>query len=119
MPRQNHLPHHPDILLSRQQRTGVNEVHGYEVLHPTLFLSPAFPGGLSLDSCIVDPSEAEHMSQMHYFCPLDERCLSPEPQSRLLLCSHSCREGFFSETRRTEGSNPPPYLLNSVNIRPT
>src|SRR5829696_3235455 len=46
MPRQNHLPHHPHILLSRQKRTGVNEVHGYEVLHPTILLSPTFPSGL-------------------------------------------------------------------------
>src|SRR5919107_569665 len=45
MPRQNHLPHHLGILLSRQQRTRVNEVHGYEVLHPTILLSlPLFPG---------------------------------------------------------------------------
>src|SRR5215208_6913379 len=85
MARQNHLPHHPGILLSRQQRTGINKVHGYEVLHPTIFLSPTFPGGLSLDSCIVDPSEAEHMSQMHYFCLLDESCLCLEPSNNLPL----------------------------------
>src|SRR5215217_6393337 len=90
MPRQHHLPHHPDILLSRQQRTGVNEVHGYKVLHPAILLSPAFPGGLSLDSCIVDPSEAQHMSQMHYFCLLDEKSSSRklsyrQGESELLL----------------------------------
>jgi hypothetical protein len=35
MSRQNPLSHHPDILLNGQQRTGINEVHGYEVLYPT------------------------------------------------------------------------------------
>src|SRR5918998_6892888 len=45
MSRQDRLPHHPGILLNGQQRTGVNEVHGYEVLHPTILLSPAFPDG--------------------------------------------------------------------------
>src|SRR5215210_3794335 len=33
--------------------------------------SPAFPGGLWLHPYIVEPSELEHMSQMHYFCLLD------------------------------------------------
>jgi len=28
--------------------------------------SPAFPNGLSLDTCIVDPIEAQHMGKMHY-----------------------------------------------------
>jgi hypothetical protein len=36
---QNSLPHHPHILLDGQQRTGINEVHAYEVLHPTILLS--------------------------------------------------------------------------------
>jgi hypothetical protein len=27
---------------------------------------------VSLDTCMVDPSEAQHMGQMHYFCLLDE-----------------------------------------------
>src|SRR5215208_4217600 len=100
MPRQNHLPHHLGILLSRQHRTGVNEVHGYEVLHPTLFLSPAFPGGLSLDSCIVDPSEAEHMSQMHYFCLLDERCLCLQQLALTLGWMHHANMNAYSEDLR-------------------
>ena len=43
---QNRLPHHPGILLDGQQRTGVNEVHAYEVLHtPTILRSPVFLSG--------------------------------------------------------------------------
>jgi hypothetical protein len=34
--------------------------------HSQLPLSPAFPGGLSLDTCMVDLGEAQHMRQMHY-----------------------------------------------------
>ncbi len=30
-------------------------------------LPPAFPGGLPLNTCMVDPSKAQHMGQMHYF----------------------------------------------------
>src|SRR5215216_8070903 len=33
--------------------------------------SPAFPGGLWLHRCIVESSEVQHMSQMHYFCLLE------------------------------------------------
>jgi hypothetical protein len=35
-------------------------------------LSAAFLGGLSLDTSMVDPSEAQYMGQMHHFCLLDE-----------------------------------------------
>src|SRR5215210_5259623 len=45
MSRQNRCPIHPKKLLRRQQRTGVNEFHGYKVLHLTLLLSPDLPGG--------------------------------------------------------------------------
>jgi hypothetical protein len=44
MSRQNRLPHHPGKLLRRQQRAGVNEFHGYEVLPLAFLLSPNFPG---------------------------------------------------------------------------
>src|SRR5215218_1467142 len=30
------------------------------------FLSPVFPSGLSLNTCMLDPSEAQHKRQMHY-----------------------------------------------------
>src|SRR5215207_5721669 len=49
-------------------------------------------------SCIVEPSEAEHMSQMHYFCLLEGMLGPREPESSLPLYSPSCREGSFSET---------------------
>jgi hypothetical protein len=48
MSRQNRCPIHPEKLLRRQQRTGVNEFHGYEVLHSTFLHSPAFPSGLDI-----------------------------------------------------------------------
>jgi len=42
----------------------------HEEWHSTDSPFSAFPGGLWLQSCIVEPWEAEHMSQMHYFCLL-------------------------------------------------
>src|SRR5215217_373179 len=56
-----------------------------------------FPRRVWLDSCIVDPSKAQRMSQMYYFCLLNG-CWCLEPASSLLY-SPSCREGFFSETQ--------------------
>src|SRR5215210_3328000 len=59
---------------------------------------PAFPGGLSLDSCMVDPSEAQHMGQMHHFCLLDEMLVprAREYAASICLYSPSCREGWGS-----------------------
>ena len=77
------------------------------------FLSRFVPGGLSLDGCMVDPSEARYMGQMHYFCLLDERLVPREPENTLSLSasihraaekSSSRKPGFrqilFSETQR-------------------
>jgi len=38
------LPNHPEKLLRSQQRTGVNVVHGYKVLHLTAPFSRFFSG---------------------------------------------------------------------------
>src|SRR5215208_6089514 len=38
-------------------------------IYSFLLFSPAFPGGLWLHNYIVESSEVQHMSQMHYLLP--------------------------------------------------
>src|SRR5829696_4801764 len=59
MPRKDRLSAHLDKLLWRQHRTGVNEVHGYKVLHPSSRLPPAseLKRVLTLSTARQDSSE--------------------------------------------------------------
>jgi hypothetical protein len=46
------------ILANGQQRTGINEVRAYEVLHPpTIFLSPAYLGEIPVPSAMMPSCE--------------------------------------------------------------
>src|SRR5215213_6457358 len=58
------------------------------------------PGGLSLDGCMVDPSEARHMGQMHYFCLLDEKLVPKEPENTLSLSASIHRASERSSSRK-------------------
>src|ERR687889_1312451 len=49
-------------------------------------------------SCIVEPSEARHMSQMHYLFAFSRGCLGLGPESSLPPYLSSCREWPFSAT---------------------
>jgi len=49
----------------------------------------AFPGGLSLDSCMVDPSEARHMGQMHHFLPFDKVLVPRAREYAVSICLYS------------------------------
>src|SRR5215204_5957713 len=54
--------------------------------------SPAFPGGLWFDNCIVESSEAEHMSQMHYLFAFSTVCFGLESQRVACLYIHRAVE---------------------------
>src|SRR5215210_3344985 len=107
------VAHHPvqggPVLLQHWFRHTPHEVRNeteilldlFENLLPSHRTPPfsRFPGGLSLDSPMVDPSEAQHMGQMDHFCLLDEMLVPRirEYAASIFLYSPSCREGEFSE----------------------
>src|SRR5215217_1739503 len=69
------------------------------LLKSNSLLLPRFPRRVvAPHSCIVESSEVQRMSQMHYFCLLEGMLGPREPESSLPLYSPSCREGSFSET---------------------
>src|SRR5215212_3096545 len=57
-----------------------------------LLFSPAFTSGLWLHSYIVEPREAQHMSQMHYFCLLEGTRFGRKPTTS--LCLYILETGF-------------------------
>src|SRR5829696_7297790 len=64
---------------------------------PQLSSDASVPRGLWLHCYMVEPSEVQHMSQMHYFCLLDERCLCLEPSNSLPLFTELPRRVRFGD----------------------